>query len=136
MTIDRPALIEVQRGRPLVSTTLTPAQLRTLTRVDAYDPALGNDPSNAVRDTVAWTLSKITEVMLEVIDPDAQLNDLVSTAELHDAFATITGSSIISISLVIPSIWVLGTHALGGPVGCPSNHEGIKPHRSITPSLC
>jgi DGQHR domain-containing protein len=46
MTIDRPALVEVQRGRIMVSTTLTPAQLRMSTKVDAYDPTKGNDPSN------------------------------------------------------------------------------------------
>ena len=37
-----------------------------------------NDPSIQVRDTVAWTLSKITEVMLEVIDPASQLESLVN----------------------------------------------------------
>jgi DGQHR domain-containing protein len=46
MTIDRPALIEVQRGKILVSTTLTPAQLKVCTKVDAYDPDRGNDPGN------------------------------------------------------------------------------------------
>lgn len=46
MTIDRPALIEVQRGKILVSTTLTPAQLKACTKVDAYDPDKGNDPGN------------------------------------------------------------------------------------------
>lgn len=56
-------------------TTLAPLVSQAL---GALINMMGNDPSNAVRDTVAWTLSKITEVMLEVIDPDAQLNDLVS----------------------------------------------------------
>lgn len=37
-----------------------------------------SDPSIQVRDTVAWTLSKITEVMLEVIDPSMHLENLVT----------------------------------------------------------
>ncbi|KAK4686304.1 importin subunit beta-1, partial [Tremellales sp. Uapishka_1] len=37
-----------------------------------------NDPSIHVRDTVAWTLSKITEVMLEVINPEMHLQSLVT----------------------------------------------------------
>ncbi|MFI0718524.1 DGQHR domain-containing protein [Streptomyces sp. NPDC021224] len=44
--IESPALIEVQRGRAMASTTLTPAQLRTATNIDAYDPERGNDPAN------------------------------------------------------------------------------------------
>ncbi|MEU1021202.1 DGQHR domain-containing protein [Streptomyces sp. NPDC005904] len=44
--IKRPALIEVQRGRAMVSTTFTPAQLHDATDVDAYDPERGNDPEN------------------------------------------------------------------------------------------
>lgn len=45
-TIERPALIEVQRGQLMVSTTLTPAQLQAATAVDIYDPERGNDPDN------------------------------------------------------------------------------------------
>ena len=41
-----------------------------------------NDPSIQVRDTVAWTLSKITEVMLEVIDPSMHLENLVTALVL------------------------------------------------------
>jgi len=37
-----------------------------------------SDPSIQVRDTVAWTLSKITEVMLQVIDPAVHLESLVT----------------------------------------------------------
>ncbi|WVR04463.1 hypothetical protein IAU60_001466 [Kwoniella sp. DSM 27419] len=37
-----------------------------------------SDPSLQVRDTVAWTLSKITELMLEVIDPAVHLRNLVT----------------------------------------------------------
>lgn len=44
--IKRPALIEVQRGRAMVSTTFTPTQLHAATDVDAYDPERGNDPEN------------------------------------------------------------------------------------------
>ncbi|MFK0250053.1 DGQHR domain-containing protein [Amycolatopsis azurea] len=44
--IERPALIEVQRGQVMVSTTLTPPQLEAATNVDAYDPERGNDPNN------------------------------------------------------------------------------------------
>lgn len=43
---------------------------------------LQNDSSIAVRDTVAWTLSKITEVMLDVIDPDAHLDGLITALVL------------------------------------------------------
>lgn len=45
-TIERPALIEVQRGQLMVSTTLTPAQLQAATAVDIYDPDRGTDPDN------------------------------------------------------------------------------------------
>jgi importin subunit beta-1 len=39
---------------------------------------LSTDSSMAVQDTVAWTLSKITEVVLEVIDPNVHLNSMVA----------------------------------------------------------
>jgi DGQHR domain-containing protein len=45
-TIERPALIEVQRGQVMISTTLTPAQLEQYAKVDAYDPERGTDPGN------------------------------------------------------------------------------------------
>ncbi|ORX34440.1 armadillo-type protein [Kockovaella imperatae] len=38
---------------------------------------MASDPSLQVRDTVAWTLSRITEVMFDVISPDAHLDSLV-----------------------------------------------------------
>ncbi|OCF37529.1 importin subunit beta-1 [Kwoniella heveanensis BCC8398] len=43
---------------------------------------MGNDPSPQVRDTVAWTLSRITELMLEVIDPAAHLRSLITALVL------------------------------------------------------
>jgi importin subunit beta-1 len=39
---------------------------------------LANDSNMAVQDTVAWTLSKITEVVLEVIDPNVHLQSMVT----------------------------------------------------------
>jgi DGQHR domain-containing protein len=45
-TIERPALIEVQRGQLMISTTLTPAQLERYSKVDIYDPERGADPDN------------------------------------------------------------------------------------------
>jgi DGQHR domain-containing protein len=45
-SVERPALVEVQRGQVMLSTTLTPAQLEVSTRVDIYDPERGNDPTN------------------------------------------------------------------------------------------
>src|SRR6266536_858021 len=45
-TIERPALIEVQRGQLMISTTLTPAQLERYAKVDIYDPEHGTDPAN------------------------------------------------------------------------------------------
>jgi DGQHR domain-containing protein len=45
-TVERPALVEVQRGQVMLSTTLTPTQLEASTKVDIYDPDRGNDPSN------------------------------------------------------------------------------------------
>lgn len=45
-TIETPALIEVQRGQAMASTTLTPAQLEAASAVDTYDPELGNDSGN------------------------------------------------------------------------------------------
>jgi DGQHR domain-containing protein len=44
--VERPALVEVQRGQVMLSTTLTPAQLEASTNVDIYDPVRGNDPDN------------------------------------------------------------------------------------------
>ena len=38
---------------------------------------MSSDPTIQVRDAVAWTLSRITEVMLEVISPDEHLDSLV-----------------------------------------------------------
>lgn len=45
-TVERPALIEVQRGQIMISTTLTPAQLERYAKVDQYDPDRGTDPEN------------------------------------------------------------------------------------------
>jgi importin subunit beta-1 len=39
---------------------------------------LSSDNNMAVQDTVAWTLSKITEVVLEVIDPNVHLQGMVT----------------------------------------------------------
>lgn len=39
---------------------------------------ISSDSSVAVQDTVAWTLSKITEVVLEVIDPNVHLQSMVT----------------------------------------------------------
>lgn len=44
--VERSALVEVQRGQVMVSTTLTPPHLEAFTRVDTYDPERGNDPNN------------------------------------------------------------------------------------------
>lgn len=60
-------------------TTLAPLVTQAL---GALIVMMQNDPSLQVRDTVAWTLSKITEVMLEVIDPDQHLNNLVTALVL------------------------------------------------------
>jgi DGQHR domain-containing protein len=45
-TIERPALVEVQRGRVMISTTLTPPQLERFAKVDTYDPDQGTNPAN------------------------------------------------------------------------------------------
>lgn len=39
---------------------------------------LQSDPDIHVRDSVAWTLSKITELMLDVVDPSMHLQNLVT----------------------------------------------------------
>lgn len=54
-TIERPALIEVQRGHVMLSTTLTPPQLAAATDVDAYDPERGNDPNNGYQRRASST---------------------------------------------------------------------------------
>jgi DGQHR domain-containing protein len=54
-TIERPALIEVQRGQIMISTTLTPAQLERFSRVDAYDPERGTDPDNGYQRRASGT---------------------------------------------------------------------------------
>ena len=60
-------------------TTLSPLVTQAL---GALINMMQNDPSIQVRDTVAWTLSKITEVMLEVIDPSMHLENLVTALVL------------------------------------------------------
>lgn len=45
-TIERPALVEVQRGRIMISSTLTPPQLERFAKVDIYDPDRGTDADN------------------------------------------------------------------------------------------
>jgi DGQHR domain-containing protein len=45
-TVERPALVEVQRGQAMVSTTLTPGQLDDVTVVDIYNPDRGSDAEN------------------------------------------------------------------------------------------
>lgn len=54
-TIERPALIEVQRGHVMLSTTLTPPQLEAATHVDVYDPERGNDPNNGYQRRASST---------------------------------------------------------------------------------
>ena len=53
--IERPALVEVQRGHVMLSTTLTPPQLETVTNVDTYDPERGNDPDNGYQRRASST---------------------------------------------------------------------------------
>ena len=54
-TVERPALIEVQRGQIMISTTLTPAQLERYAKVDAYDPERGTDPGNGYQRRASGT---------------------------------------------------------------------------------
>ncbi|MEU8178676.1 DGQHR domain-containing protein [Microbispora hainanensis] len=53
--IQRPALIEVQRGHVMLSTTFTPPQLEAATNVDTYDPERGNDPNNGYQRRASST---------------------------------------------------------------------------------
>lgn len=53
--IERPALVEVQRGQIMVSTTLTPKQLESSTEVDIYEPDRGNDPANGYQRRASKT---------------------------------------------------------------------------------
>ncbi|WOO82023.1 Importin subunit beta-1 [Vanrija pseudolonga] len=57
------------------STTLAPLVTQAL---GALIGMLQNDPDIHVRDSVAWTLSKITELMLDVIDSSMHLQSLVT----------------------------------------------------------
>ena len=54
-TIESPALIEVQRGQMMISTTLTPSQLETSSSVDTYDPERGTDPENGYQRRASRT---------------------------------------------------------------------------------
>nr|ODO01077.1 importin subunit beta-1 [Cryptococcus depauperatus CBS 7855] len=56
--------------------TLAPLVTQALS---ALISMMQSDPSLQVRDTVAWTLSKVTETMLEVIDPSVHLRNLITT---------------------------------------------------------
>lgn len=53
--IERHALVEVQRGQVMLSTTLTPAQLAAATKVDVYDPDRGSDPDNGYQRRASTT---------------------------------------------------------------------------------
>src|SRR5260370_17383043 len=53
--IERPAVVEVQRGQVMLSTTLTPAQLAAATKVDVYDPDRGSDPDNGYQRRASTT---------------------------------------------------------------------------------
>jgi DGQHR domain-containing protein len=53
--IERPALVEVQRGQVMLATTLTPAQLAAATSVDVYDPARGADDDNGYQRRASTT---------------------------------------------------------------------------------
>ncbi|WWD22145.1 hypothetical protein CI109_106634 [Kwoniella shandongensis] len=57
------------------ATTLAPLVTQAL---GALIGMMQSDPSLQVRDTVAWTLSKITDHMLEVIDPSVHLRNLIT----------------------------------------------------------
>ena len=54
-TVERAALIEVQRGQIMISTTLTPGQLERYAKVDAYDPDRGTDPANGYQRRASGT---------------------------------------------------------------------------------
>jgi importin subunit beta-1 len=43
---------------------------------------MSSDPSVQVRESVAWTVSKITEVMLEYVDHDMYLENLITAVVL------------------------------------------------------
>ena len=53
--VERPALVEVQRGHVMLSTTLTPSQLARFAKVDTYEPDLGNDPANGYQRRASST---------------------------------------------------------------------------------
>lgn len=53
--IERPALVEVQRGQVMLATTLTPAQLAAATKVDVYDPDRGSDDDNGYQRRASTT---------------------------------------------------------------------------------
>lgn len=57
------------------SATLSPLVTQALS---ALIGMLQSDPDLHVRDSVAWTLSKITELMLDVVDPSMHLQNLVT----------------------------------------------------------
>ena len=59
--------------------TLSPLVTQAL---GALISMMSTDPSLQVRDTVAWTLSRITDVMLETIDPSMHLENLVTALVL------------------------------------------------------
>jgi DGQHR domain-containing protein len=53
--IERPALVEVQRGQVMLATTLTPAQLAAATKVDVYDPDRGSEDDNGYQRRASTT---------------------------------------------------------------------------------
>jgi DGQHR domain-containing protein len=55
MAIERPCLIEVQRGVLMVSTTLHPTELEAVTAVDVYDPARSEEADNGYQRKASQT---------------------------------------------------------------------------------
>ena len=55
MPIERPCLIEVQRGVLMVSTTLHPTELEAVTAVDVYDPARSEEADNGYQRKASQT---------------------------------------------------------------------------------
>lgn len=60
-------------------TTLSPLVTQA---IGALIGMMSSDPSMQVRDTVAWTLSRIVDIMLDTINPNAHLDNLISALVL------------------------------------------------------
>lgn len=107
---------------PATLSTLVTQALSTLVQM------LQSDPDVHVRDSVAWTLSKITELMLDVVDPSMHLQDLVTSLVMGlSGTPRIINSCCAALNNLVLQLLPAGDSVLDDPQTSPMSpyYEGI-----------